>query len=439
MKRWTALEKVYIAEHWQEQSDEELAKHFRCHPSQVATQRHKMKLRRSRGPHTSPHKNWSAEDLEYLNERWGEVSIPRMAQQLGRTETAVMTKARKLGLGTFLESGDYISLNQLLHAVTGGQFHQYQTKSWVENRGLPVHNKRRLSGYVRVVYLDEFWEWAEKNRSFIDFSKLEPLSLGEEPAWVDEQRKKDHAAYAIQRKDAWTSEEESRLKMLLAQHKYSWLEICDMMHRSHGAIARRCRDLGIKDRPLGTPSAGKRGTWTEADFKALEEGIRRGDSYAAIGKAVSRSEKCVRSKVYNDYLTEDADKVREMMGAGPWGAGAPEMDVRHGFYISRSRQQVRKDLSILDALLRYRMNQLGYDPYWQRFMCLNWHDVKGCTAGCENCDECTEFRRIPPQYCARCGATFYERKENRFCSDCRAARKKKAQRKWCRGATLRAS
>ena len=284
----------------------------------------------------------------------------------------------------------------------------------------------------RVVYIDEFWEWAERYRSFIDFSKMEPLALGEEPDWVAEQRKKDFEAYAIQRKDPWGEDEDSRLKMLLSKHRYSWAEISEMMHRSHGAIARRCRDLGIKDRPVSMELTGKRGTWTSEDFEILADGIRHGDSYAAIGKAVGRSEKCVRSKVYNDYLTENADKVREMLGDGAWGHGAPEMDVRHGFYISRTRHQVRRDLSALATVLRKRMNDLGYDPYWQRFMCMNWDDIGGCSAGCTDCDSCTAFRRIQPQYCARCGGTFYERKENRFCAACRTARKKQAQRHWCR-------
>lgn len=284
----------------------------------------------------------------------------------------------------------------------------------------------------RVVYIEEFWEWAERYRSFIDFSKMEPLALGEEPDWVAEQRKKDFEAYAIQRKDPWGEDEDSRLKMLLSKHRYSWAEISEMMHRSHGAIARRCRDLGIKDRPVSMELTGKRGTWTSEDFEILADGIRHGDSYAAIGKAVGRSEKCVRSKVYNDYLTENADKVREMLGDGAWGHGAPEMDVRHGFYISRTRHQVRRDLSALATVLRKRMNDLGYDPYWQRFMCMNWDDIGGCSAGCTDCDSCTAFRRIQPQYCARCGGTFYERKENRFCAACRTARKKHAQRHWCR-------
>lgn len=73
--------------------------------------------------------------------------------------------------------------------------------------------------------------------------------------------------------------------MLLSKHRYSWAEISEMMHRSHGAIARRCRDLGIKDRPVSMELTGKRGTWTSEDFEILADGIRHGDSYAAIGKA----------------------------------------------------------------------------------------------------------------------------------------------------------
>ena len=288
-------------------------------------------------------RTWKPEEEDYLMEKWGQISVPAIAKKLNRTTNAVKVRAQRLGLGAVLMAGEYVTLNQLLLAVNGGSSsYGYKMKSWVENRGLPVHTKKVNRCSFRVVYIEEFWGWAERYRSFIDFSKMEPLALGEEPDWVAEQRKKDFEAYAIQRKDPWGEDEDSRLKMLLSKHRYSWAEISEMMHRSHGAIARRCRDLGIKDRPVSMELTGKRGTWTSEDFEILADGIRHGDSYAAIGKAVGRSEKCVRSKVYNDYLTENADKVREMLGDGSWGHGAPEMDVRHGFYISRARHQVRQ-------------------------------------------------------------------------------------------------
>ncbi|MEG1239954.1 MAG: hypothetical protein RSD46_01255 [Oscillospiraceae bacterium] len=426
-KKWTPEDDQYIREHWETQSDAELAGHLGRTLGAVASARRRLRI-----GHQVP---WMPDDEEYLMDKWGTVSLPAIAKNMHRTVNAIRIRAQRLGLGPTLMGGEYITLNQLVIAVTGtNSAYSYKMKSWVENRGLPVHAKRVDKCAWRVVYLNEFWQWAEKNRSFIDFSKMDPLALGEEPEWVAEQRKKDFAAYAIQRKDPWTSAEESRLKMLLSMQRHSWVEISEMMQRSHGAISRRCRDLGIKDRPVAMELTGKRGSWTPEDFRVLTDGIRHGDSYAAIGRAVGRSEKCVRSKVYNDYLTENADKVRKMLGEGPWGMGAPEMDVQHGFYISRTRQQVKKDLSILDALLRKRMNDIGYDPYWQRFMCMNWHDIKGCAAGCTDCDACTEFERIKPQYCTRCGATIIRREREKwpYCDRCKVARKRGHQRKWWR-------
>ena len=361
------------------------------------------------------------------------MTVDGICRHLNRTKNAIMVRVHRLGLPPYLESGEYITFQQPILAMgfgkTSGKYFQV---SWVENRGFPLHYKRRGTSTIRVVYLEEFWPWAEKNRSFLDFSKMEPLALGAEPEWVAEQRRKDFQAFAIQRKDPWTPEEDSRLKTLVEQQRYGYAELSEMLRRSAGAIQRRCTDLGLKARPVKADNHGSAATWSEEDFDKLADGIRRGDSYTLIGKAIGKSEKAVRGKVYFVYLTESQDRVRAMMGDCSWGYGAPEPTVKQAVCLSRTKTEARKNLSALVGVLRYRMNQLGYDPYWQRFMCMNWDDICGCSAGCSDCDSCAEFRRIQPQYCARCGATFYERKENRFCGPCRQARKKQAQRHWCR-------
>lgn len=298
---------------------------------------------------------WTPEDESYLTEKWGYASVPAIAKKLNRTENAVVVRAQRLGLGAVLMAGGYVTLNQLLATVTGRERgNTYQRKSWVENRGLPVHRKKVNRCSFSVVYLEEFWKWAEHNRSFLDFSKMEPLALGWEPAWVAEQRKKDYRACAIQRKDPWTADEDSRLKMLLSQHKYTWAELSEMLHRTTGAIQHRCRDLGIKDRPVKADNHGKSAVWNERDYAVLADGIRHGDSYMAIGQALGKSEKAVRGKVYTVYLTENADKVREHMGDGPWGAGAPEPKVKQAVHLSTTRTEVRKLLSYLAGLLQKR-------------------------------------------------------------------------------------
>ena len=417
-RRWTPEEEQYIRDHWQEQTDAEMA---------AALDRLEGAVRnRRRALRCSPHKSWTPEEEEYLEESWGSVSIPTIAKNLGRTVPAITVRAERLGLGAVLDAGDYITLNQLLRVITGGaQSYSQLQKSWVQNRGMPVHTRRVNKCSWRIVYLDEFWKWAEKHRSFIDFSKLEPLALGKEPAWVQEQRSRDFKMRTLNRKDPWTPDEDSRLIRLIQQHKYGYAEISAILHRSEGAITRRCRDLGLKERPVRADNHGENSAWTAETLRILADGIRHGDSYQLIGLAVGKSEKAVRGKVWFTYLTENADKVRAMLADGPWGFGAPVPTVKQGFHHSKTRSEVKKDLSKLDTLLRKRQADISRDPhFWQRRMCKNWGDTEDCAAGIADCDSCPKFRRIPPQYCSRCGDTFYERQENRFCKACRTTRKK---------------
>ena len=195
-----------------------------------------------------------------------------------------------------------------------------------------------------------------------------------------------------------------------------------------------------KARPVRINPHGPEAVWHQEDYDRLAEGIKSGESYMSISKALGKSEKAIRGKVYYCYLTENADKVRAMMAGGNWGDGAPELTVWQARLFSRSRAEMQTTMTMLVEALNCRIRQVGYDPaledhwnqYWQRTTCLHWDDLKHCTAGCTDCDSCAEYKKIPPQYCARCGATFYERKENTFCLQCRFDRKKQAQRHWCR-------
>lgn len=297
-------------------------------------------------------RTWTKEEVEYLKEKWGNVSIPILAKKLNRSVNAVKLKAGRLNLGPMLENGAYVTLNQLAIALTGKNFSSYCKKSWIENRGMPVHNKKVIKNTFKIVYLDEFWKWAEKNRSFLDFSKMETLTLGKEPEWVNEQRKKDYTSNALQRKDKWTPYEDDKLRYLLKQQKYGYAEVAEILHRSEGAIQRRCADLGIRERPVKADICGN--LWTDDMYRIIAKGIKNGDSYSLIANRIGKSEKAVRGKVYNKYLTESADKVRTMIGDGQWGDNAPEPKVKQALYLSHTRRVCRKNLTDLVGLLKYR-------------------------------------------------------------------------------------
>lgn len=380
-------------------------------------------------------KTWTADEIDYLVSAWGNVNMSTITKHLDRSECAIRLKAGKLNLGPFLANGyRYITISNLYKLIRANSSIAYLKTSWIKNRNLPTHNISRSSKTnFSVVYIDEFWTWAEKNQYFLDFSKLERYQLGPEPDWVNQKREADILRNSFIKATPWTSREDNLLKELLKKQKYGYKELSQILCRSEGAIQRRINDLSIKYRPIKADNHQK---WTESEYTLLGEMIKCGSKYEEISDRIGRSVKAIRGRVFDKYLTENLDKVRNYIGNGNFGDGTPDKPLKYKRLMSNEeKNQANLLLSIIAGDLRCvaKMNSNvdeKYSEYWQKDMCLNWDDVKGCLACKNNCDSCTLFRRIPAQYCKRCGKDFFERKQNIFCSACRTARLKQAQRKF---------
>lgn len=247
---------------------------------------------------------WSVEDTQTLEDSWGNVSIKTIAKNLNRTETAINVRAIKLGLGAFLESGDYISYNQLIEALNVNC--SYKDVSWIEKRGLPIKYKIVQNNRFKIIKINDFWKWAEKNKAFINWSKVERNALGKEPKWVDEWRKASSKDKVRFKTTKWTKYEDDLLKMLLSQKKYGHLEISKRIERSTGAITKRISDLGIKQNPIKETN---HTNWTEGKIKELTTLIDRGYSYNLLSEYFNVSSKSVRGITYRLWGSEDLDKV----------------------------------------------------------------------------------------------------------------------------------
>ena len=255
------------------------------------------------------HKRWTPEETEYLEESWGSVSISKMASNLERTEYAIKCRAYSLGLGNFLESGDYILFAELLKVLTG-QRYQRSYKTTFEKRGLPIHRRRVQKQTYNVVFLNEFWKWAEAHRMYIDFSRVEPLSLGIEPAWVDEQRKADGANRWKQSSHRiWTQAEDQYLEFLLRQERYTAEELTDRLGHPYSAINRRRITLGIPYHPV-QPHI-KKQPWTEEQIRTLDKMMAGGQGFPVIGKALNRSDAAVIAFSKRRYGSGVPDRMRE--------------------------------------------------------------------------------------------------------------------------------
>lgn len=371
-------------------------------------------------------KNWTKEECYYLEEKWGTNSIETIANELGRTKGAVIQKASKLGLGAYLENGEYITFNQLVVAlgITGGT--GYMSISWIKNKKFPIKYKTVRECKFKVVYLNDFWKWADKNRTMIDWSKVEKNILGAEPEWVELQRKADYFRSNKVKTTPWTQGEDENLESLLKLFKYNYRELSEILRRSEGAIQRRILDLNLKERPLKADNHIK---WEKEEFNLLAEMIKKGFSYELMSDKLKKSAKAIRGKIYTMYLTENLDKVAAMLGNGNWGEGRPDIPITHRLLNAKEKKQVKTDMTHFVGILKGIIcSHYNDNDYWQRELCMNWNN--GCTAGELNCDSCTSFIRIQPQYCRRCGATIINRKKVDMCDRCKIQRKKQYQHKY---------
>lgn len=239
-------------------------------------------------------KMWSEKDDAYLQDKWGTVSIGRLAKVLGRSENAVVVRAQRIGCGAHLAGDSRISLNQLLYAIYGIPNGQAYIRNRLIQNGLPVKWHTVRKNRFRVIDIEDFWKWAEKNKSLLDFSRLEKYSLGAEPDWVDIKRKADFDKTQRQGRHntAWTSAEDARLRRMLDKGIYTYTDLAKELRHSEGAVKRRILDLGIELRPVRA----KPRAWSDEDIETLCSMVDQGYDFSQIADKLGRSALATRGK-----------------------------------------------------------------------------------------------------------------------------------------------
>lgn len=255
-------------------------------------------------------KRWTDEEIHILQELWGTKSISYIAKKLNRTPVSVHRKAERLKLGAFLDNGDYISYKQLLE-VLGFTYNTPHKLAWVRDRNFPVKEKKVNNSYRKVVYLNEFWQWAEKNQDALDFSKLEYLILGKEPDWVDKKRKSDSTKANTIKTSDWTDYEDNQLINLVKEYRYTTKELSNILHRTESAILTRLRNLNIKYRPIPEDKHKK---WTKEEDEILIKAIQTETNWISIAKLIpNHSEKAIKSKAYLMFKTQKLNKIKKLL------------------------------------------------------------------------------------------------------------------------------
>jgi hypothetical protein len=239
----------------------------------------------------SSSRTWTKEEIGYLQDKWGEISIPSIAKRLERTVNAVKLKAGKLGLGRHLHAGEEITFCQLCQAL--GQFQNYQQhkKSWIQS-GLPVKYKKSIQRKFLVIHIDAFWRWAEGHKNLLDFSTFPENMLGKEPSWVVSKRRADLMKKQDFKTTPWTPAEDHYFLSLLEMQRYGYRELAIRLKRTEGAIKRRCIDLGTKLRPVRkSPHDGK---WKPEQIEIVKKLYLAGYKPDMIARYVEKSALAIR-------------------------------------------------------------------------------------------------------------------------------------------------
>jgi predicted DNA-binding protein YlxM (UPF0122 family) len=193
-------------------------------------------------------KRWTDKEEEYLERYYGVLSLRAIANKIGKSPEAVESKARKSGMSCLMNSG---KLNATELAKAFNVDGHVVIDNWIKKKGLKasfrvVKNTRK---FWRID-IDEFWKWAYKNSSIINFAKLEKNILGAEPEWVELERRRDFKETAKRKFCKWTEEEDSKLKMLWSNTNYTAKEIGEVLGKSAAGVSRRKARLGLPPRKV---------------------------------------------------------------------------------------------------------------------------------------------------------------------------------------------
>ena len=239
-------------------------------------------------------KKWTQEELDFLEEKWGVLSKKLIAKKLNRSLNSVIVKAVRLGLGGYINARDEITLNLLINTLGYKNSYSWVSKKF-ENHNIPIKKMKIIDKSVKMVNINEFWKWAEKNKEILNFADFEEGALGKEPLWVKEKRNIDkNSLNKINRNRLWTKYEEQLLISKVKSMRYTYKELSKEFNRTEGAIKSRLNKLQTPYRPL---ERDRHIIWTEEENNTLLQMYKEGYGANQIARKINKSEFSVKERV----------------------------------------------------------------------------------------------------------------------------------------------
>lgn len=184
-------------------------------------------------------KYWNEEEIRYLKDNIGTLKVTTISINLGRTETAVLIKMKRLGIGNTKEQSGMMTTGELAKIL---KVDRTTVRGWEQRHGLPIKKKiTRSEKMFKFIDNEEFWVWAGKNKDKIKFSNIERNYIPPEPEWVEPLRFKNEE-YQEKTYKQWTTIEQKRLIAMMNQN-YSKQRMAKELGRSVISIGNRIKKV----------------------------------------------------------------------------------------------------------------------------------------------------------------------------------------------------
>jgi len=186
---------------------------------------------------------WTEEENDFIEAHAGARSIQWIAEKLNRPIHGLRVQMIKLGVGDLHVEAGTLSASALSQII-GVSYEAI--RRWIVDKSLPAKKKSRYTGVDRAnmhyhISPDDFWRWAAKHKSFVEFNKIEPDSLPPEPSWVAEERRKQYNKPAKQK--IWTTEEDVTLLNYYYKDGLKQREIAVKLNRTQSSVEKRLKRL----------------------------------------------------------------------------------------------------------------------------------------------------------------------------------------------------
>ena len=184
---------------------------------------------------------WTEEEVNYLREKIGVVSMSVICEKLGRSVEAVTHKAVREGIGSASRNTEYLTASDIARMLNVSL--STVIYSYIKKKGLKAMHIS-LSGKQKNYYVlyDWFIKWLKNNQDLWDSTKVELYAFGEEPKWLKEKRNSD--LNAPKKRKQYTKEETAQLVSLYKMN-VSQPEIARRLGRTLDSVEKKLHRLDV--------------------------------------------------------------------------------------------------------------------------------------------------------------------------------------------------